>query len=76
MIKLIQKYTRLYTRYNFKNNQIKGRNAITLRSQIVLANNKQSIIKLQRVDLLIHKTNAAQNLMQSVNLIDVPFIKS
>ena len=75
MIKLIQKYTRLYTRYNFKNNQIKGRNAITLRSRIVPAYNKQSAIKLQKLDLLIHKADAAKNLIQSINLINIPSIK-
>ena len=39
------------------------------------ANNKQSVIKLQKVDLLIYNIDATKNLIQSVNLIDVPFIK-
>ena len=75
MIKLISKYTRLYTRYNFKNNQIKGRKAITLRSQIVPIYNKQLAIKLQKLNLLVYKADATKNLIQSTILIDIPFIK-
>ena len=74
-IKLIQKYTRLYTRYNFKNNQIKGRNAITLSSRTMPAKNKQSVIKLQKLDLLMYKADAAKILIQSTNLICIPSIK-
>ena len=59
----------------FKNNQIKGRNAITLRSQIVPAYNKQSAIKLQKLNFLRYKANAAKNLTQSINLVDIPSIK-
>ena len=39
------------------------------------AKNKQSVIKLQKLDLLIYKADAAKILIQSTNLIYVPFIK-
>ena len=37
------------------------------------AKNKQSIIKLQKLDLLMYKVDAAKILIQSTNLIDTPF---
>ena len=39
------------------------------------ANNKQSVINLQKLDLLIHKANAAKILIKSTNLIYIPSIK-
>ena len=39
------------------------------------AKNKQSAIKLQKLDLLIYKANAAEILIQSTNLICIPSIK-
>ena len=75
LINSIQKYTRLYTRYNLKNNQIKGRNAITLSSRTMPANNKQSVINLQKLDLLIYKANATENFTQDTSLLDAPSIK-
>ena len=39
------------------------------------ANNKQSVINLQKLDLLIHKADAAKNLIQDTNLLDTPSIK-
>ena len=41
----------------------------------MLAKNKQSVIKLQKLDLLIYKADAAKILIQSTNLIDSPSIK-
>ena len=41
----------------------------------MLANNKQSVINLQKLDLLIHKADAAKNLMQDTNLLNTPFVK-
>ena len=37
------------------------------------AKNKQSVIKLQKLDLLIYKAYAAKILVQSMHLVDVPF---
>ena len=39
------------------------------------AKNKQSVIKLQKLDLLMYKIDAAKILIQSTNLIYIPFIK-
>ena len=39
------------------------------------ANNKQSVINLQKLDLLIYKADAAKNLIQDINLLDTPSIK-
>ena len=39
------------------------------------AKNKQSVIKLQKLDLLIYKADAAKNLIQDTNLLDKPSIK-
>ena len=39
------------------------------------AKNKQSAIKLQKLDLLMYKVDAAEILIQSTNLICVPSIK-
>ena len=39
------------------------------------ANNKQSVIKLQKLDLLMYKVDATEILMQSTDLIDTPCIK-
>ena len=39
------------------------------------ANNKQSVINLQKLYLLIYKANAAKNLVQDTNLLDTPSIK-
>ena len=39
------------------------------------AKNKQSAIKLQKLDLLMDKADAAEILIQSTNLIYIPFIK-
>ena len=39
------------------------------------ANNKQSVINLQKLDLLTYKANTAKILIQSMNVIDVPSIK-
>ena len=39
------------------------------------AKNKQSAIKLQKLDLLMYKSNAAEILIQSTNLIYTPSIK-
>ena len=39
------------------------------------AKNKQSAIKLQKLDLLMYKADAAKLLIQSTNLICIPFIK-
>ena len=36
------------------------------------AKNKQSVIKLQKLDLLMYNADAAKILTQSTNLIDVP----
>ena len=38
------------------------------------ANNKQSVINLQKLDLLIYKADAAENL-KDTNLLDTPSIK-
>ena len=38
------------------------------------AKNKQSVIKLQKLDLLIYKADAAK-ILKSTNLIDTPSIK-
>ena len=39
------------------------------------AKNKQSVIKLQKLDLLMYKADAAKILMPSTNLIYIPSIK-
>ena len=39
------------------------------------AKNKQSVIKLQKLDLLMYKADAAKILIQSTNLIHIPSIK-
>ena len=39
------------------------------------ANNKQSVINLQKLDFLIYKADAAKNLIQDTNLLDTPSIK-
>ena len=39
------------------------------------AKNKQSAIKLQKLDLLMYKVDATEILMQSTNLIYTPSIK-
>ena len=39
------------------------------------ANNKQSVINLQKLDLLIYKVDAAKNLIQNTNLLGTHFIK-
>ena len=39
------------------------------------AKNKQSVIKLQKLDLLMYKVHAAKISIQSTNLIDIPSIK-
>ena len=39
------------------------------------ANNKQSVINLQKLDLLMYKADAAKILMKSTNLICIPSIK-
>ena len=39
------------------------------------AKNKQSVIKLQKLYLLIYKADAAEILIKSKNLIYIPFIK-
>ena len=39
------------------------------------AKNKQSVIKLQKLDLLMYKADAAEILIQNTNLICIPSIK-
>ena len=39
------------------------------------AKNKQSAIKLQKLDLLMYKVDAAEILTQNTNLICIPSIK-
>ena len=39
------------------------------------ANNKQSVINLQKLDLLLHKAAATKNLIQNTNLLDTPSIR-
>ena len=39
------------------------------------AKNKQSVIKLQKLDLLMYKADTAKILIQSTNLIYTPSIK-
>ena len=39
------------------------------------AKNKQSAIKLQKLDLLMYKVDATEILIQSTNLICIPSIK-
>ena len=39
------------------------------------AKNKQSVIKLQKLDLLMYKADAAKILIQSTNLLDISSIK-
>ena len=39
------------------------------------AKNKQSVIKLQKLDLLIYKADVAENLIQDKNLLNTSFIK-
>ena len=38
------------------------------------ANNKQSVINLQKLDLLIYKADAAKNLIQNTNILDTSSI--
>ena len=39
------------------------------------AKNKQSVIKLQKLDLLMYKADAAEILIKITNLIRIPSIK-
>ena len=39
------------------------------------ANNKQSVINLQKLDLLMYKADAAKILMKDKNLLNIPSIK-
>ena len=39
------------------------------------ANNKQSVINLQKLDLLMYKSDAAKILTKDINLLDTPSIK-